>query len=127
MLDMPTLVGPDTTLLPDYCIVMEQGERSLLEAMNAENLSAEPKDLQRREILLTLCNILSYLHDAGYVHGDVKAHNVVRHTGVNVTWKAIDFDACTKIGGGSENDNGLRSPRNAEDYQRCGSRWGIDE
>eukprot|EP00526_Cylindrotheca_closterium_P003225 CAMPEP_0113647790 /NCGR_PEP_ID=MMETSP0017_2-20120614/25322_1 /TAXON_ID=2856 /ORGANISM="Cylindrotheca closterium" /LENGTH=1578 /DNA_ID=CAMNT_0000559917 /DNA_START=812 /DNA_END=5548 /DNA_ORIENTATION=+ /assembly_acc=CAM_ASM_000147 len=92
------LQGAEANLLPDYCVVMERGERSLLQAMNAENLSAKSKDLQRREILLILCKIFSYLHDSGYVHGDVKAHNVVRHIGQNVTWKAIDFDACAKIG-----------------------------
>jgi len=46
-----------------------------------------------------LSKIFSYLHGICYVHGDIKPHNVVRDMmGGNVTWKAIDFDACTKIG-----------------------------
>jgi serine/threonine protein kinase len=94
--------------LPEFCLVLELGDRNLYEAIGAEDLRSDQN--QVRSILHNLAESLSHLHEKGFVHGDFKPRNAVRGDseprnaicgdsdptvlGVkSERWKLIDFDA----------------------------------
>eukprot|EP00931_Biecheleriopsis_adriatica_P049173 TRINITY_DN28434_c0_g1_i1.p1 TRINITY_DN28434_c0_g1~~TRINITY_DN28434_c0_g1_i1.p1 ORF type:complete len:665 (+),score=111.88 TRINITY_DN28434_c0_g1_i1:55-1995(+) len=52
---------------------------------------------QRYEVLLDVCNALSYLHSSRIVHGDVKPHNVILQ-GSGKRAKLVDFGLSIGIG-----------------------------
>jgi len=47
-------------------------------------------EAKTRKIVLTLCRKIELLHDAAFIHGDIKAENVLQ--GANGNWELIDFD-----------------------------------
>jgi len=47
-------------------------------------------EAKTREIVLKLCRKIELLHGIGFIHGDVKAENVLQ--GTNGNWELIDFD-----------------------------------
>lgn len=75
---------------------MEQGERNLLEAMNAENLCRDMNKV--RPVLEQLAKCLDHLHsDRHYVHLDFKPKNCVRESS-NRQFLLADFDSSVEIG-----------------------------
>lgn len=64
------------------------------EEMTESEIAALP-DIQKRRICAVICHALSGLHEAGFVHSDIKATNVLlqKTSGGFLTAKIIDYDA----------------------------------
>jgi serine/threonine protein kinase len=82
--------------LPKYCLVLEQGERSLGDAILNENISRNL--LRVRPCLEELAKALEHIHECGYVHCDVKPKNAIREVAPPRKWLITDFDSTTKKG-----------------------------
>ena len=79
-----------------HLLVLAAGERSLAAVIDAERAAPrwQSKCVRaKREV----AEALAALHDAGVVHGDVKARNVLRVS--DGTYKLIDLDAAAPVGG----------------------------
>jgi len=83
--------------LPPYCLVMEQAERNLWEAIGSENLLTDP--VRVYGALYNVALALVSVHREGFVHGDVCSKNIVRSEERGGTWKLTDFDGAVKVGG----------------------------
>lgn len=89
-----------------YCIVMEAGERSLLDILEKENIAGRDWSFIR-SAALQIAKCLAHVHDRGMVHGDIKNHNILR---MGHGLKLIDLDtsaasdgtdyACNKFSSG---------------------------
>ena len=65
-----------------YAMIMPYGERSLREIF----MSERPSSTMIIEIFRQLAKALEYLHEMGWVHGDLKMLNVVR---IGLTYRLI--------------------------------------
>ena len=89
----------DALSLPRYCLVMERGDRNLLENMFFERrLSCDIAEA--RYVLQHLAKAVLHLHHRGYIHGKINPRNVVRsHSrGGKYCWRLVDFSSSVPIG-----------------------------
>jgi len=80
--------------LPPWAIVMPAGERNLLVARAQERMSGK----EMSKLMQSLARGLGHMHSQGLIHGDFKPLNALRCS-ESKTWKLIDYDAASKIGG----------------------------
>lgn len=80
------LIGA-VTLPPTLCIVMEYvKDGTLYDLLHKKKVTLNDKD--KRNIVLQLISVFSYLHSHGIVHRDIKSHNVLID---NFNVKICDF------------------------------------
>lgn len=89
----------DALNLPRYCLVMERGDRNLLETMFFERrLSGNIEEA--RYVLQQLAKSILHLHHRGYIHGKINPRNVVRSPsrGGKYCWRLVDLSSSVPIG-----------------------------
>jgi eukaryotic-like serine/threonine-protein kinase len=78
--------------VPHSCVVTEWAAgRTLRRIIDRRELSME----RFLGISLNICNVLSYIHECGIVHLDLKPDNIIVDSGNHV--KLIDFDLASEI------------------------------
>jgi len=98
----PALISLIDTLIEDddaYIVMNWVAGRDLRETLQkrAENQGLLPEEV--RQIALQLTHVLDYIHQQGYVHGDIKPENVMLSTGGKIT--LLDFIPWSKAETGS--------------------------
>ena len=90
------------------CLVMPRADRSLDQAIRSERFAAHQK-AKVADIMGDIARAIQEVHGNGWVHADIKPRNVVRVRG---SWKLIDLDAATPIGGnlGRKRSPGFAAP-----------------
>jgi serine/threonine protein kinase len=73
-------------------LVMPAAERSLRAIMDSERIT---KSTAIKDIFHRILTCVKYMHDRGFIHGDLKPRNIVRWLR---TLKLIDLDASARIG-----------------------------
>ena len=89
----------DALNLPRYCLVMERGDRNLMENMFFErHLSGDVEEA--RYVLYHLAKATLHLHHRGYIHGKINPRNVVRSPsrGGKYCWRLVDLSSSVPIG-----------------------------
>lgn len=105
MLDSFAASAPDTAFDGAIVLVMERAERSLQDLLTDTTPVPDPARL-----VAGICAGLAYLHQAGWVHGDLKPSNVLlRRDG---TACLADFGLVTRV----EGTHGYGVPLGSTDY-----------
>jgi serine/threonine protein kinase len=88
MCKRPDLVDYDTPCL----LVMPAADRNLRAIMDSERIT---KSSVIKELFHRILHCVNFMHNRGFVHGDIKPRNILRSRGV---LRLIDFDASAVIG-----------------------------
>jgi len=99
-----------TTTESKFVIVMEPGLKNGEEVLKDPSLSAKKKI----QFLLDAAQGLEHIHDAGFVHNDVKADNFLLFEGD--IGKVSDFGRSGRIGDIDANDNQLKITEDTENF-----------
>jgi len=126
----------------EKCVVMDQADRTLFEAINTERITA--RKMRRIErVAWDLAQGLAELHGEGWIHGDLKPRNVLRYSEKKTSrFFKIDgeeqvFDRrhvwgqqLAELGDGSledpEDDEETDSDENVDDFkedEHAGEKW----
>jgi serine/threonine protein kinase/Leucine-rich repeat (LRR) protein len=79
-----------------YCIVMPAADRNLAEILAREQVAGQDMR-QIKSMCVDMVHALGSLHEAGWIHGDLKPLNVMR---IHGSLMLIDLDAAAHIGTG---------------------------
>ena len=76
-----------------WCIVMPAADRNLQNIVSAERIAG--RDWRQIKLISSqIAEALGHMHRKGFIHGDVKPLNVMRHDG---RMKLVDLDACASL------------------------------
>ncbi|MBT2458042.1 protein kinase [Streptomyces sp. ISL-86] len=113
VLDTAVISDPDSPALDGaVALVMERASRSLLDELStpAEGNAAEALPRDAGALLIQIAEALAYLHESGWVHGDLKPGNVLLMA--DGTGRLADFGLAAQI----EGTHGYAPPLGSPDY-----------
>jgi len=78
---------------PELILIFERMDQSLYKLLHIQKTKLEMKHI--KQVLMAIANGINFIHYNGYVHKDIKSHNVLVNSIQEV--KICDFGLCHKI------------------------------